>query len=121
MSLTIRKLQNLKVEVLAAGQVHHFPTLWVTKGQIEGWLEVKRGKITIMAENGDHVYDLVRYPGAYCDSCGQRLADGPALTYAESLRRKEHSQHCDTPPSEKNPSGYSVINYYDGRLMKVKT
>ena len=119
MSLQIRKLKNLKVEVQDAGKVHHFPTKWVTKGQIEGWLDLSRGKITIKAENGDYVYDLVRHPGAYCDSCNERLADGPALTEAESLKRKEHSQHCDTPPSPNRPSGYSVINYYDGRLIKV--
>ena len=120
--LKLRKLKSLKVEIIdQPGQKHHFPTKFVTKALIEGWISLDRGKLTIHAENGELVYNLVRYPGAYCDNCGDRLGDGPALTAAEADVRREHAQgHSNYKPNPKNPAGYSVINHYDALLVKRK-
>lgn len=86
----------------------------IKTGQNEKWLSKGQDKITIHAEGGDVVFDVVSEPGRYCCHCGEKLADDATGEAARSHVSAEHSGKKS--PDKRNPSGYEMRNYFDCKV-----
>lgn len=116
MGLKIRKKKPNTLIVEDYTPIHRFPGQWLIEAQVEGLVELGAGKLTLKATNGDFVWDLIRYPGAYCAYCDHRFGNGPAVTKAEADERLVHVAECPkNDGSAKEPSGVLVANYHEGR------
>ena len=126
MGLFVRIRRDGTVQVAADGEFksgppakHNFAEKWVNRSLISGVASIDGDTLTV----GEAEYAIVRRPGAYCCHCGERIADGPALTKDEADLRIAYIATCeianndDDTADPNNPAGYEVIGYYQGELV----
>lgn len=94
------KKQKLTPELLAAGKE-------------ERWLshDTTNNTITMHAEGGDVVFDILTIPGRYCAHCNEKLVDDQTGVAAREHVATFHAGV--TSPDPQNPSGYAMLNYYN--------
>ncbi len=97
------------VRVLRAGRKQKFSPDLVATGAAQGWLSMAGGRITLHAEDGEHVYRVVRVPGTYCCHCGVSVHDAGG---ARAHIAAEHEGA--TSPDPENPSGYMRTHAFKG-------
>lgn len=97
------------VRVLSEKPRHNFSMNLVQGGISEGWLSLMKGRIVLHAEDGDHVFNILRGPGHYCCHCNSKL-DGQV----NARKHVAEDHEGDESPDRSNPSGYSRINHYEG-------
>ena len=97
------------VKVLHLPREQQFSPRLVERAIGERWLSIGDGLITIHAQDGDHVYRIVRTPGYYCCHCEKSLEN------SRDGQEHVHSEHRDVPsPDVNNLSGWRKDNFYAG-------
>lgn len=111
------------IRVLKAGRVQHFTSNLIDGGLTEGWLSITQGHLTLHGEGRDHVYKLVRAPGAYCCFCESKLEDAGQLVDGVTRGRRHvlEAHGADPSPDPQNPMGYRVESYHTGVLLGDET
>lgn len=119
MGFFIRKHKDGRVQVSRRGDFTQPPP--ETHQFTHGWLERHRDVVIFDGETLEIIdnqgvqasYKITRQPGVYCNSCGEKIGQGPALATEAAMRRK-YVESCEKYDSDLG--WYEVAAYYLGEL-----
>lgn len=88
----------------------NFSVGMVAHGLKEGWIDINGNLFTLHAVPENLRYTIRRFPGRYCDLCGEKMTDDES---GEMARLHVAMQHKDALLPSGNPAGYVKINHFD--------